>query len=600
MRSKGEVVMARNTFRTDEALEADDEFNFSHLRRLYQYVKPYSRQFWISVAFTIISSTLGLLAPYLTMVAIDSSIPNRDVNEVLLLSGIMLTTILLNIVFARYRIAAMARVGQGIIRDLRLDLFQHMQKLPFSYYDNRPHGKILVRVVNYINSLSEMLSNGMLNMVTDLFSLGIIVIILLFIDVRLTLVVMAGLPPLFLVTFLLKVKNRKAWKLLSAKQSNLNAYAHESIAGVKVTQSFNREAENEKIFEEVSGSVRSSWMKAIKIMFLLWPSAENIGMITISFLYVYGVALIAGETLTVGVLVAFISYIFRFWMPINNIAGFYNQLVANMSYLERIFETLDEPVLVKDRPGAVEMPNIVGQVTFKDVDFSYEEGQPVLNRINFSCKAGDTVALVGPTGAGKTTVINLLCRFYELKGGQILIDDFDISKGKLASLRGQMGIMLQDSFIFSGTIMDNIRYSRLDATDEEIIEAAKSVCAHDFIMQMEDGYQTEVNERGSRLSVGQRQLISFARALLADPQILILDEATANIDTRTEQALQEGLNRLLEKRTSFIIAHRLSTIQHADMIMVVDNGGIAEIGTHEELMALEGEYSKLYKATALS
>jgi len=592
--------MARNTFRTDEALEADDEFNFSHLRRLYQYVKPYSRQFWISVAFTIISSTLGLLAPYLTMVAIDSSIPNRDVNEVLLLSGIMLTTILLNIVFARYRIAAMARVGQGIIRDLRLDLFQHMQKLPFSYYDNRPHGKILVRVVNYINSLSEMLSNGMLNMVTDLFSLGIIVIILLFIDVRLTLVVMAGLPPLFLVTFLLKVKNRKAWKLLSAKQSNLNAYAHESIAGVKVTQSFNREAENEKIFEEVSGSVRSSWMKAIKIMFLLWPSAENIGMITISFLYVYGVALIAGETLTVGVLVAFISYIFRFWMPINNIAGFYNQLVANMSYLERIFETLDEPVLVKDRPGAVEMPNIVGQVTFKDVDFSYEEGQPVLNRINFSCKAGDTVALVGPTGAGKTTVINLLCRFYELKGGQILIDDFDISKGKLASLRGQMGIMLQDSFIFSGTIMDNIRYSRLDATDEEIIEAAKSVCAHDFIMQMEDGYQTEVNERGSRLSVGQRQLISFARALLADPQILILDEATANIDTRTEQALQEGLNRLLEKRTSFIIAHRLSTIQHADMIMVVDNGGIAEIGTHEELMALEGEYSKLYKATALS
>jgi len=455
-------------------------------------------------------------------------------------------------------------------------------------------------VVNYINSLSEMLSNGMLNVVTDLFSLVIIIIILLFIDVRLTLIVMAGLPPLFLVTFLLKIKNRRAWKLLSAKQSNLNAYAHESIAGVRVTQSFNREEENAQIFEEVSGSVRSSWMGAMKVMFLLWPSAENIGMITISFLYIYGVALIAGETLTVGVLIAFISYIFRFWMPINNIATFYNQLVANMSYLERIFEALDEPILVKDRPGAVEMPNIAGQVTFKDVHFSYEEGQPVLSGINFSCKAGDTVALVGPTGAGKTTVINLLCRFYELKGGQILIDNFDISQSTLASLRGQMGIMLQDSFIFSGTIMDNIRYSRLDATDEEVIEAAKSVCAHDFILQMEEGYQTEVNERGSRLSVGQRQLISFARALLADPQILILDEATANIDTRTEQALQEGLNRLLEKRTSFIIAHRLSTIQHADMIMVVDNGGIAEAGTHDELVALGGEYNKLYKATALS
>lgn len=280
-------------------------------------------------------------------------------------------------------------------------------------------------------------------------------------------------------------------------------------------------------------------------------------------------------------------------MPIMNIAGFYNTLVTNMSYLELIFETLDEPVLVKDIPGATDMPKISGKVQFKDVDFAYEEGPRVLSGVSFTCMPGWSVALVGPTGAGKTTVVNLLSRFYELQGGQILVDGFDISQAKLASLRGQMGIMLQDSFLFSGTIMDNIRYSRLDATDEEVIEAAKAVCAHEFIMEAENGYQTEVNERGSRLSVGQRQLISFARALLADPRILILDEATSNIDTRTEKALQEGLSRLLKGRTSFIIAHRLSTIQHADMIMVVNKGHIAESGSHEELMKQKGEYYDL-------
>jgi ATP-binding cassette subfamily B protein len=405
---------------------------------------------------------------------------------------------------------------------------------------------------------------------------------------------MAGLPLLLGFTFFLKVKNRRAWRAYSAKSSNMNAYIHESIAGARVTQTFTREAENRRLFANVTGDVRNHWISAVRVMFTLWPTAENIAMWTVAFLYMYGVGLIAEQTLTVGVLIAFGNYINRFWMPVNNIANFYNTLVTNMSYMERIYETLDEPVIVTDAPDAADMPKINGAVEFENVVFGYEEGQNVLNNVSFKCSAGDTIALVGPTGAGKTTVVNLLSRFYNLNSGRILIDGYDISKAKLNSLRSQMGVMLQDSFIFSGTVMDNIRYSRLDATDDEVIAAAKAVCAHDFIIQMEKGYQTEVNERGSRLSVGQRQLISFARALLADPRVLILDEATANIDTQTEKLLQEGLDRLLKGRTSFVIAHRLSTIRHASRIMVVDKGGIAEAGTHDELMEKKGEYYKLY------
>jgi len=585
--------MARNTFRTDEVLHEQNKFNAAHFKRLHGYIKPYGRMFMITMGVTVISSALGLLSPYLTMIVMDDSIPNRDVGQVIRLSGFMLLALIVNIYFMRYRMDAMAKVGQGIIRDLRLDVFSHLQRLPFAYFDSRPHGKILVRVVNYINSLSDMLSNGLMNLITDLLSLGIIVVIMLSIDARLTLVAMAGMPLLFLAVFFIRIKNRKAWQIFSAKQSNLNAYIHESIAGVKITQSFAREKQNAEIFAGVTGDVQKAWNHGVKVQFLMWPSVENISAIGVAFLYIMGVSFILQETLTVGVLVAFVAYIWRFWMPINNIANFYNSLVTNMSYMELIFETLDEPVLVKDQPGAVDMPKIKGKVMFRDVCFGYEEGQKVLENVNFTCNVGDTIALVGPTGAGKTTVVNLVSRFYELNSGQVLIDDVDISTAKLASLRSQMGIMLQDSFLFSGTIMDNIRYSRLDATDEEVINAAKSVCAHEFIMETEKGYKTEVNERGSRLSVGQRQLISFARALLADPRILILDEATSNIDTRTEKALQEGLNKLLENRTSFIIAHRLSTIQHADKIMVVDKGNIAESGNHDELMALKGDYYNL-------
>ena len=588
--------MARNTFRTDEVVKDENTFNLKRVLDLKKYVLPYKKFFIVTLSFTLISSVLGLLAPFLTMIVMDEAIPNGDVRQVLLIAAFMLGTIILNVFFMRYRMKAMVTVGQGIIRDLRKDLFEHLQRLPFSFFDSRPHGKILVRVVNYVNSLSDMLSNGLINVITDLFSLGVIIVLMLIIDVRLTLVAMAGLPFLLAVSFIIRIKNRKAWQIFSAKQSNLNAYIHESIAGVKITQSFNRETENKKTFAEVTDNVQKSWLKGMKIIHLMWPSVENIGTFGEAFLYVIAISMISQNVLTVGVLVAFVAYVWRFWGPINTISGFYNVIVTNMSYLELIFETIDEPVLVKDKPDAKEMPLIKGEVEFKNVVFGYEEGQTILDGVNFKCKPGDTIALVGPTGAGKTTVVNLISRFYEINGGQVLVDGFDIADAKLASLRSQMGIMLQDSFLFSGTIMDNIRYSRLDATDDEVIAAAKAVCAHNFIMEMEDGYKTEVNERGSRLSVGQRQLISFARALLADPRILILDEATSNIDTQTEKALQEGLNHLLEGRTSFIIAHRLSTIQHADMIMVVDKKNIAESGSHAELMELKGDYYNLVTA----
>ena len=337
-------------------------------------------------------------------------------------------------------------------------------------------------------------------------------------------------------------------------------------------------------------------MRAVMFNFTMGPSIDIISIITTAAIYVLGVSwMINGETgITVGVLVAFTAYIGRFWAPINTLAGFYNSLLTAISYLERIFETIDEPVVVKDREDAVEMPPIHGDVAFDHVTFSYEPGVPILKDVSFHANQGQSFAVVGPTGAGKTTLVNLLSRFYNVDSGRILIDGVDIAGVTIRSLRKQMGVMMQDSFIFSGTIMDNIRYGNFSATDEEVIRAAKTVCAHDFIMEMENGYQTQVNERGSRLSAGQRQLISFARALLADPKILILDEATSSIDTETEIILQKGLNELLKERTSFIIAHRLSTIKNSSCIMYVDKGTILEKGTHDELMAQKGEYYKLY------
>ncbi len=586
--------MARNKYDVDEVLE--DKFDLNQLKRLLAYLIPYRKRF-VSVGFMMLSaSAFTMLIPQFFQKVMDVCIPNKDMNGIAFYSFLTLLAAFYSAFSLRYKIKYTNQIGQQIIHDMRYDIFEHLQELPFSYYDDRPHGKIQVRVVNYVNSISDLLSNGILNTITDLCNLVFIIVFMLILNVRLTLVCLCGLPVLAIVIVVIKKKQRTAWQVQSNKQSNLNAYIAESINGIRVTQSFVREDVNSGIFNNLSGSYRKSWMRAVMFNFTMGPSIDIISIITTAAIYVLGVSwMINGETgITVGVLVAFTAYIGRFWAPINTLAGFYNSLLTAISYLERIFETIDEPVVVKDREDAVEMPPIHGDVAFDHVTFSYEPGVPILKDVSFHANQGQSFAVVGPTGAGKTTLVNLLSRFYNVDSGRILIDGVDIAGVTIRSLRKQMGVMMQDSFIFSGTIMDNIRYGNFSATDEEVIRAAKTVCAHDFIMEMENGYQTQVNERGSRLSAGQRQLISFARALLADPKILILDEATSSIDTETEIILQKGLNELLKGRTSFIIAHRLSTIKNSSCIMYVDKGTILEKGTHDELMAQKGEYYKLY------
>ncbi|MDE6387691.1 MAG: ABC transporter ATP-binding protein/permease [Lachnospiraceae bacterium] len=586
--------MARNKYDIDEMIE--ESYDIKQLGRMLKYVKPYRGQLALALFLMLSSSALTMLFPIFISEIMDTYIPARNVKAIVIITIISLVIVLYACICIRLKIRITSRVGQSIVHALRSDIFCHLQELPFSYYDERPHGKIQVRVVNYVNSLSDLLSNGIINTITDMCNLIFILLFMFALHVRLTLICLCGLPVLMAVIIFVKRRQRRAWQIQSNKQSNLTAYIAESINGIRVTQSFVREKENTSIFNRLSDSYRGAWMHAVKYNFIMWPCIDSISTVTTAFIYVIGIGWISGELygVTIGILIAFTSYISRFWEPINTLASFYNSLLTAIAYLERIFETIDEPVNVKDLPDAVDIPPIRGEVVFKDVCFSYEDDIQILNKVNFTAHPGDTFAIVGPTGAGKSTIVNLISRFYNVDSGEILIDGTDISKVTLKSLRKQMGIMMQDSFIFSGTIMDNIRYGNLDASDEEVINAAKTVCAHDFIMEMENGYQTQVNERGSRLSAGQRQLISFARALLENPAILILDEATSSIDTETEILLQKGLDRLLKGRTSFIIAHRLSTIKNAGCIMYVDKGNILEKGTHEELLALKGEYYNLF------
>lgn len=585
--------MARNKFDIDEELET--AFSAAHLKRILVYVKPYPKSIYITLFVILLANVATMIGPYLTKIVIDDTIPNKNMTQLFWIAVIFIVSVIVTGLCMRYRIRSITLIGQDILKDMRTAIFGHLQKLPFSYFDSRPHGKILIRVVNYINMLSDLLSNGLINLISDILSVIVTLGFMLMIDPVLTLYSLALIPVLFVIVMVIKTAQRKAYQVLSNKQSNMNAYIHESIAGIKVTQSFSREEENFEIFTEVSNEYRRSWMKAVKIQFLLWPGVQNIAVMTTCLIYFVGIKGY-GVDVSTGTLIAFIGYVGNFWNPVINIGNFYNSLITATTYLERIFETMDVEPDIKDIPNAKKMPPIVGNVDFKDVYFRYEEGVDILKGINFHVDAGESIALVGPTGAGKTTIINLLSRFYNINSGEILVDGENVEEVTLRSLRSQMGVMLQDTFIFSGTIIENIRYGKLDATEEEIIAAAKVVRAHDFISGLKDGYYTEVKERGSTLSAGQRQLISFARALLADPKILILDEATSSIDTQTEILLQEGLERLLEGRTSFIIAHRLSTIKNSSRIFYIDNGRIQEAGSHEELMAQHGYYYNLYQS----
>lgn len=586
--------MARNKFDVDETLETP--FDFRHLKRALVYVKKYRKKMILALSLSAASVIIGLFSPVITQYALDNSIPNKDIPQLILMAVLLTITILVSVIFATIRSRIMTAVGQDIIFDIRTDLFEHLQRLSFEYYDSRPHGKILVRVINYVNSVSDILSNGIINFVLEIFNLVFIVIFMFIMHWQMALVIMTGVPLLALIIGLIKKRQRKAWQEVNNKSSNLNAYLHEGLVGAKVTQLFVREEENAEIYQGLSEAYREKWMKAVTYNNLLWPSVDTISAVISAAIYFCGLLVIGPANISLGTIVAMGGYASRFWQPIMNLSNLFNNFVNGVSYLERIFETMDEPIKVKDKENASEMPEIKGDVKFDKVCFSYDESAEILHDLSFDIKAGESVALVGPTGAGKTTIVNLISRFYDTTGGRVLIDGHDISEVTLKSLRSQMGIMLQDSVIFSGTVEDNIRYGKLDATSDEITRAIKTVRAEDFIENM-GGLSAPIIERGASLSQGQRQLIAFARTLLSDPKILILDEATSAIDAKTEKLLQDGLDMLLKGRTSFIIAHRLSTIRNCDKIMYVSNKGITECGTHDELIAKKGDYYKLYTAS---
>ncbi|MFE4710402.1 ABC transporter ATP-binding protein [Paenibacillus sp. NPDC056722] len=589
----------RFVYKDDDII--DKAFDWKQFTRLFSYMKPYAKQMLpLVLVMMVLGTVTKLTVPFLTSMAIDKAIaPKTGSPSLTLLYTLTASVVVLYLIqwiAGIYRIKFTNIIGQRVIYDLRSDLFRHIQKLSFNFFDKRPAGSVLVRVTNDINSLQDLFTNGVVNLMIDCVQLVGIMVILLFINWKLGLAVMVTVPIMFFVSTKLRQKIRIAWQDVRMKNSRINSHLNESIQGIRVTQAYTQEQENMKYFDAMNSESKKSWDKASAMNQAFGPIIEITGGFGTLILFWLGAYLIQSGELTVGFLVAFSTYVSNFWDPINRLGQMYNQLLVAMASSERIFEYLDEKPNVSDKPGATPLPTIQGDIKFEKVIFEYEKGRAALKGIDLDVKAGQSIALVGHTGSGKSTIINLIGRFYDITTGKITIDGKDIRDVTLDSLRGQIGTVLQDTFIFSGTIRDNIRFGRLDATDQEVEEAAKAVDAHDFITKLPGGYDTEVEERGSALSMGQRQLLSFARALLADPRILILDEATASIDTETELKIQEALKTLLQGRTSFIVAHRLSTIRHADKIVVLDHGEIKEEGNHSELTAHDGVYNGLIEA----
>jgi len=580
----------RNRYDVDEYL--DEKVSLVNIKRVLGYLIKAQGHLKLSLLFSIMGSLAGLAGPLFVQRALDEAVPNKDVKLLLLMATYLTASIVVSIALGAVRNILVARAGAGIIHDIRYDLFSHLQKLSFSYYDSRPHGKIFVRVVPYVNSVSDALSNGIINFVIEVLNIFFIIFFMYKVSHQLATVTVLGLPVLALFIWTIKPAQRRAWQRVSNKNANINAYIQESIDGVKVTQAFDRQKKNLGIINKLAQERNYEWMKAIYISNTVWFSTETISQLVFSFVYIMGVYWM-NPMASFGMLLVMGNYAWRFWQPIINLANIYNTFITAMAYLDRIFDTIAEPITIQDVPNATAFPFVRGHVEFKNVSFSYDGTRKVLNNVSFDGHPGQSIAIVGPTGAGKTTIVNLLSRFYNIEEGQVLIDGQDIMKVTLSSLRSQMGIMLQDSFLFTGTIADNIRYGKLDATDEEIRAAAQLIGAHNFIEKLPQGYNTPVTERGGGISQGERQLLAFTRTLISNPRILILDEATSSIDTGTEQLVQEGIRTLMKGRTSFIIAHRLSTIRNCTRIMFVNDGQIVENGNHEELMAMKGRYYEL-------
>lgn len=584
--------MARNSTGQDEQFEETSKVKL--IIRIFSYLKPFKLKVVLVILLMILVMVCSLLNPYILKLAIDKYIGTANIRGLVQIAGFMLVFNVISLIASRLRINIMASVTNSALLNIRQELYTHIQKLSFTFFDNRPVGKILARVIGDVSSLQDLFDNSVTSFIPEILTLVFVTIIMFSMNIKLALISISFLPVLVICLFSIEIFSRKRWQIYRAKCSNLNAFTHEDFSGIRIVQSFATEDKTSKTFVTYVSDMMNSFLKAVRLNDLFWPMVELSWGIGSLLVYWYSVPLIKAKTLTIGELVAFTAYISMFWRPIMNISNFYNTLITNFSSAERIFEILDIKPDIISIDKAIKMPKIKGDVEFKNVVFSYDSDVSVLNNVSFKIKAGETVALVGPTGAGKTTIINLISRFYDADSGEVLVDGKNVSHVDIESLRSQMGIMLQDTFLFSTTIMENIRYGKLDATDEEVIASAVAVNADSFIMKLDLGYATEVNERGSRLSVGQRQLISFARTLLANPRILILDEATSNIDTTTERLVQNGIKKLLFNRTSFVIAHRLSTIRDCDKIMVIDDGRIVEGGTHAELIDLKGLYYDLY------
>lgn len=583
---------------TDRVIEKP--FNWKQVGRLFSYMKPYSLTLLpLALIAMLVATGVRLAVPLLIAKIIDDGLIKGDVHYLWTLVGVVSAMYLLSWLANTYRIKWMNVLGQNVIYDLRRHLFTHVQRLSHRFFGERSAGSILVRITNDINSLQELFTNGVINLLMDIVMLIGIIVILFILSPELTMAIMVVLPLMFFLSTGLRRRIRRAWQQVRLKQARLNSHLNESIQGMRVTQSYTQEKENIGFFNRMNRDNFDGWRNATKKSAMFRPLVEVSGAIGTAILIWYGVMLIqqGPETgITIGIFVAFAYYLGQFWEPISRLGQVYNQLLVAMASSERIFEFIDEKPSVPEKEDAIDLENIQGEIRFEGVEFSYDDKRTALNKIDLNIRAGDTLALVGHTGSGKSTIVNLICRFYDPTSGRILIDGKDLRDIKLHSLRTQVSIVLQDTFIFSGTIMENIRFGRPDATDEEVIKAAEAVGADSFIKRLSNGYETEVEERGNILSMGEKQLLSFARALLADPKILILDEATASIDTETEMQIQQALKRLLHGRTAIMIAHRLSTIRDADKIVVLDHGNIIEEGNHAELMEEKGEYYNLVRS----
>lgn len=584
--------MAVNSYKEDE--KSSERSKLLTLKRLFGYLMAYKWQIIMVLAIMGYGVAISLINPLIMESAIDDYIAVKDFAGLYRLLVMALILNILLVFLIKIRMYVMSKVCNNILLTIRQELYTHIQTLELQFFDSRPTGKILSRIIGDINSLKNILSNCVTTLIPDGLTVIAVVVIMIWKNPRLALASLITIPFMAVGMVLIEIKAHPRWVLFRKKSANLNAFIHEDMAGIRIIQSFHAQGETMDTFDRLIGEHRSSFVSAVRLSDSFGSVIDICWALGCIFMYFTGIVILGAENISVGMFLAFGTYLNMFWQPISHISDFYNQLVTNIAGAERIFEILDTKPAIADAEDVEEMPEITGEVVFENVSFSYDNQVKVLDDVSFRIKPGETIALVGATGAGKSTIVNLISRFYDVQQGKVIIDGKDVKKVSIESLRKQMGIMTQDNFLFSGTIKENIRYGKLDATDEEIIAAAKAVNAHEFIMKLEKGYDTELSERGGGLSIGQKQLLAFARTMVSMPKILILDEATSSIDTKTEILVQNGIEHLLQGRTSFVIAHRLSTIQKADRIFVIDGGRIVEEGNVKELLEKKGVYYQLY------